>query len=186
MTNNNNIIKLSNVRIMYSAIMEPKLFENSTTAVYNAKFILDKVKNAKDIQAINKLTDELLIGLKTTREKVKEQSGSKNLPLKDGDISDEEAFKNAFTLNSTSNHKPQAFLKDGVTKAIEANLFYRGCYVNSYIQLSAYDKPCFGVKAYLLGIQFFKDGEPLSGGINLTGMFDSVDDDGQDDIDLPF
>jgi hypothetical protein len=63
---------------------------------------------------------------------------------------------------------------------------YAGCYVNAIVELW-YQNNNYGkrVNANLLGVQFFKDGEPFGDGVSASeddfDMFDD-DDDGLDDL----
>ncbi len=190
---NNEMIKLTNVRIVYPNIIEPSTYTHPgaepSKPKYSCTFILDKVANAKDVELINKRIHELLIPLNTTKDKIIQQSGLKNMALKDGDLLDKEEYENAYILKASTYFKPTAFAKDGKTKITDVNAFYSGCFVNAYVSLWAYPKPAAGVAANLIGVQFAKDGESIQGGgVNLDGKFESLESSDNDisDIDIPF
>lgn len=177
----NNFIKLNDVRLSYPSIFQPKVWANSNaTAKYEATFILDKVKHLKEINAINNRIDELVKLEKINRNKIKED----HLCLKDGDLTDKEEYKNAFTLKTKTGRKFPIVNKDAETLVTaEEGLFYGGCYVSAYIDLWCYTNPAIGIGANLKSIQFRKHGEPFDGGEqDITGAFDPIEDDSEEDI----
>lgn len=191
--NENEFTKLTNVRLVYPSLLEPKVWEPKdgkvSTPKFEATFILDKVKHAKELMAINSRIEEILAPHKTNKERLM-QKGYKYICLKDSLVLDNplDAYENSYILKTTAlpNNKPTLVGKDGKTRITDENIFYSGCYVTAYIELRVTTKHDMYIGANVRGVQFVADGEAIGGTVfNPDGKFESVECD-IDDLDLPF
>lgn len=168
-------VRLENVRLLYAAaVFAPQKGPNGVgEAKYSATFGFAPthpahaaVKAALKAAAEGKWKDkagEVFIALK---------AGDK-LCLHDGDSkAGKEGYKGQMFVSASNKLKPLVVDNKpapGTTtvRVIEANegRIYSGCYVNATIELWAQDNQ-FGkrINASLMGIQFVRDGERLSGG----------------------
>lgn len=194
---NNDFIKLNNVRLVYPSLFEPKIWEPKdgkvATPKFEATFILDKQKHAKEIYEINARTDELLVPHKISKEKLA-LKGYTRIPLRDPELLTNplDAYANSLIIKATkpasSNAQPPVSLeKDGKTRVTATDRFYGGCYVNAYISLGATKQELY-IVANLLAVQFVADGESIgSVSFNPEGMFEAVvDANGLTDDQIPF
>lgn len=160
-------IKLENVRLSYPSLFKKAKFNGEDTK-YEATFVLPKDSPQYEVlQAeIDRLIKEAKI--KVTPDKI---------CLKDGDDSDSPVYKNTWTIKAANSMRPTVINKDKSPLTEEDQVIYAGCYVNAiiefWIQNNAYGKR---VNANLHGVQFYKDGEPLSAGsVADPDDFDDVD-----------
>jgi hypothetical protein len=149
------IIKLSNVRLSFPALFEPKVFEGSKPA-FSAVYLLDKKTHAKDIEAIK-------AGIaKVVKEDFKGKMPAKTC-LRDGTEKPEVDGYGADVMFVSARSEKKSF------SVVDRNLEhltpqsgrpYAGCYVNAVIRLWPQDNK-YGkrVNASLGNIQFVKDGE---------------------------
>lgn len=196
MTNNENFIRLNNVRIVYPSLFEPRSWKSDdgieSAPKFETTFILDKQGNIKEINAINNRTNEILIPHKTNREKLA-LKGYKHLALRDPQVLTKplDAYENSLIIKATSNATiaPMLFEKDAKTRVTDKNRFYSGCYVNAVISLRVTTKHDMYVGANLHAVQFLAEGEQIGGVVfNPEGMFAPVveENNGFDDINVPF
>ena len=196
MTTTNQLIKLSNVRLVYPSLFEPKVWESKDgiepMPKFEATFILDKAAHAKEVNEINLRIDEILTPHKTNRAKLM-QKGYKYIALKDSEVLDNplDAYENSYVLKATSiPQKPPVLLdQDAKTRVTDKNKFYSGCYVTAYIELRVTTKHDMYVGANIMGVQFIRDGEQIGGTVfNPEGMFEPVESPvtEMNEMDIPF
>ena len=182
MTNQNNFIKLNNVRILYPSLFQPMTWKSQdgveSAPKFECTFVLDKDLNAAEIKQINKNTDELLVPLKMTRERLLSR-GYKHLALRDPAVLDKQLdiYENALIIKATSGdqRKPVLYEPDAKTIVSSQNRFYGGCHVHAYISLRVTTKHDIYVGANLHAVQFVSDGDPVGGVVfNPEGMFSPV------------
>jgi len=187
-------IKLTKVRIAYAhglnqAYKDPK--QPDKAGKFGAKFILDKndpqVKEIKSVMARlakTKWADK-------AEQVYKAMQAQDKLCLHDGDTkADEEGFEGNFFISASSKNKIPLFdrVKDrdtGKPKVIqfEDGKVRSGDYVNISLNLVVQDNE-YGkrINAYLNGVQFCEEGEPLCGGAMSDGSeFDATEADDSDD-----
>lgn len=152
-------IKLQNVRLSFPSLFRKATFEGTETK-YEATFMLDKEEHADVIKKIKKAIDE---GIKENLKGAKVPADK--ICLKDGDESGRDEYEGHFTLKAANNKRPKVIDRDKSPLAEDDGKPYSGCYVNAVVdfwyQSNAYGKR---VNANLLGVQFFKDGEPFESG----------------------
>jgi hypothetical protein len=171
-------IKLSNVRLSFPSLFRKAQFNGEETK-YEATFMLHKVEHADAIKQIKAQIDaaikENLKGAKLPSDKI---------CLKDGDESGRDEYEGHYTIKAANNKRPKVIDRDKTPLAEEDDKPYSGCYVNAVLELwtqnNSYGKR---VNANLLGVQFYKDGEPFAAG-EIAGDDDFEDFGSDDDFDI--
>jgi hypothetical protein len=160
-----NKIKLTNVRLSFPQLFEPKGFQDNPDLKYSAQFLLDKKTDKDQIDLLRKEA------LAVANEKWI-HGATKVLPkgikycVGDGDEKDYESHQGKVFISASSNMDFPPGIVDQLsrplTKENGRNKIYAGCYVNAYIAFWAQDNT-YGkrINANLLGVQFAKDGEPF-------------------------
>jgi hypothetical protein len=168
-------IKLNNVRLSFPSLFRKATFEGNETK-YEATFMLHKEEHADLIANIKK---QIEAGIKENLKGAKIPSDK--IALKDGDESGRDEYEGYYTLKAANNKRPKVVNRDKSPLAEDDEVIYSGCYVNAVVdpwyQSNGYGKR---VNFNLLGVQFFKDGEPFeSGSVADDDDFDEfeIDDD---------
>ena len=177
-------IKLTNVRLSYPHLAEPRAIGADSKPKYSASLLIDKADKetvAAMQAAIKEAAEEGRVSC--FGGKIPKQL---TLPLRDGDVErdDDEAYQGVYFVNASSTNKVPCFdqrLKE--IDDIEEDL-YAGCYVNVIINVRAYNHPQGGkgIAAYLNGVQKAADGERLDGRTDVVNQFDVING-GADDED---
>ena len=171
-------IKLNNVRLSFPSIFRKATFEGAETK-YEATFLIDKESQADKIKElkseISKRIKEDLKGAKLSAERI---------CLKDGDDFDYTGYAGCMSFKASSTKRPLVIDRDKSPLTEDDNRIYAGCYVNAMVELwvqnNGYGKR---INANLLGVQFFKDGEPFADGESgSVDDFDMFEDDGDDEF----
>lgn len=168
-------IKLHNVRISFPSLFRKAVFSGEETK-YEATFLLDKEAQADKIEEIETaIAGMLKNNLKGA--KLKEDK----LCLKDGDDIEYSGYAGNMSLKASNNKRPKILDRDKSQLTEDDERIYAGCYVNAVVELWAQDNQ-WGkrINANLLGVQFFKDGEPFADGAVASDddfeAFDGPDD----------
>lgn len=177
-------VMLRNVRLSYEHIFTPTSFDDSQDAKYSATFIIPK--DHPDLPAIKKAMVEA--GQETFPAEFKSGQWPNGIAcgLKDADkdvngmgelLADKNpAYKGCYILEANSTSRPVVLgrRKEALTEA--DGIIYSGCYVNASLAAAGYTfgKVKKGVKCYLNGVQFVKDGERF--GSDATADFDELTD----------
>lgn len=180
-------IMLRNVRLSYEHIFTPSKFDDTQEAKYSATFIIPK--DHADLPAVKRAFYE------AGQEQFAADFTGKGWPkgytcsLKDADVDTDgngelladknTAYKGAYILEANSTRRPVAVNRNKAAVTEEDGIIYSGCYVNASLAAAGYTfgKVKKGVKAYLNGVQFVKDGERF--GSDALSDFDALD--GEDD-----
>lgn len=169
-------IKLSNVRLSFPSLFRKAVFSGEETK-FEATFLIDKSSQADKIAeidaAIKALVKDALKGAKLPADKI---------CLRDGDDVDYAGYANHMSIKASTSKRPMVLDRDRSPLAEDDNRLYAGCHVNAIIELWAQNNQ-WGkrINANLLGVQFFKDGEPFSDGVTATADdFDAFDADTED------
>lgn len=179
-------IVLRNVRLSYEHIFTPTSFDDSQEAKYSATFIIPK--DHPDLAAVRRAMHE------AGAEKYPSAFNGKiswpkgyTCSLKDADTATDSmgevlaeknpAYQGCYVLEANSTRRPVAVDRQKAAVHEEDGVIYSGCYVNASLAAAAYEygKVKKGVKAYLNGVQFVKDGERF--GADATDDFDVLDED---------
>lgn len=187
----NKKVKLRNVRLSYEHIFTPSRFDESQEAKYSATFIIPK--DHPDLEAVKRAMFEAGAE-KYSSAFAKYPAWPKGYTssLKDADTETDSigvilseknpAYKGCYILEANSTRRPVVVDRRKAAVAEEDGLIYSGCYVNVSLAAAAYEyaKIKKGVKAYLNGVQFVKDGERF--GMDATDDFDELDEDDDNDF----
>ena len=183
-------IVLRNVRLSYEHIFNPSKFDENQDPKYNATFIIPK--DHADVPALKKAFYE------AGAEKYPTAFGGKEWPrgytcaLKDADkdagmdgivlAEKNPEYAGCYVLRADSTRRPVILDRKKAAVTEEDGLIYSGCYVNTSLAAGAYEfgKMTKGVKCYLNGVQFVKDGERF--GTDAAADFDALDDGDVDDL----
>ncbi len=169
-------IKLSNVRLSFPSLFRKATFSGEETK-FEATLLMNKESQSDLIAQINSVIGEKL---KT------DLKGAKLSPdkicFKDGDFIAYDGYEGHMSIKASNNKRPLLIDKDKSQLTEDDGKLYAGCYVNAIIEVwaqsNAYGKR---INANLLGVQFFKDGEPFGDGVNATtDDFDMFEDDVSD------
>lgn len=170
-------LKLTNVRLAFPALFEPKTVNGEGDPRFSAVFLLDP-------------QHPQLEEIRTTLKKVaKDKWGEKweavysslekklNLCLHDGDEKAEyEGFPGNFFLSAANKIRPAVVDRDRSVLVQADGRPYAGCYVNAVVDIWAQDNN-FGkrINASLSGVQFLRDGDAFTGGgVSTPDEFDDL------------
>ncbi len=182
-------IMLRNVRLSYEHIFTPSKFDDTQEkAKYSGTFIIPK--DHQDVPALKKALYE------AGQEKFPAAFTGGAWPrgytcaLKDADVdtnnegivlSEKNAeYKGCYVLKADSTSRPVALDRRKAAVTAEDDVIYSGCYVNVSMAANGFEfgKMTKGVKCYLNGVQFVKDGERFGG--DAAADFDALDGDEDD------
>jgi len=157
----NPIIKLQNVRLSFPSLFEAKAGDDANSKPkYAATFLLNKVKNAAEIKAIQAAIQQV----KNTADVLKGKKNVKN-PLRDGaEKEDMDGYSADVYFISARNHiRPGVVDRDLSPLTAADGKPYAGCYVNASVECYGYTHPKSGpgITFSLRNVQFVKDGEPF-------------------------
>lgn len=168
-------IKLQNVRLSFPSLFRKAVFSGEETK-FEATFLLNKEDHADKIAeidaAIKALIKENLKGANLKEDKI---------CLKDGDDIDYAGYAGHMSIKASNIKRPMVLDRDRTPLSEDDNRLYAGCYVNAVIELWAQNNQ-WGkrINANLLGVQFFKDGEPFADGVSVSA--DDFEVFGDDDM----
>ena len=181
-------IMLRNVRLSYEHIFKATAFDDSQEAKFSATFIIPK--DHPDLPAVKKAFFE------AGQESFASDFAGGTWPrgftcsLKDADVATNStgevlaeknpAYVGCYILEANSTRRPVILNRNKSAITEEDGIIYSGCYVNASLAAAGYTfgKVKKGVKAYLNGVQFVKDGERF--GMDASSDFDALDGDEDD------
>lgn len=183
-------IVLRNVRLSYEHIFTPSKFDENQDPKYSATLIIPK--NHPDVPALKKALQEAGAEKYPTAFNGKDWPRGYSCALKDADVDagmdgivlaeKNPEYAGCYTLKADSTRRPVVLDRRKAAVTEEDGLIYSGCYINVSIAAAAYEfgKMTKGVKCYLNGVQFVKDGDRF--GTDAASDFDTLDDGGVDDL----
>jgi hypothetical protein len=158
------IIHITNARLSFPALFEPKAGPEGGKPAFSATFLLDKKTHAKLIESISKAIAQVAQAQWKGKFPVNKLKG---VCLRDGDEkSDVDGYGDGVMFVSARSAKRVPIVDRNLAPLVEDDgKPYAGCYVNATIRLWAQDNQ-FGkrVNAALRAVQFVKDGEPFGEG----------------------
>ena len=181
-------VMLRNVRLSYEHIFKAVAFEDNQEPKFSATLIIPK--DHPDLAATKKAYFE------AGQESFPEAFAGKSWPkgytcsLKDADVETNSsgeilaeknpAYKGCYILEANSTRRPIILNRDKSAITEEDGIIYSGCYVNVSLAAAGYTfgKVKKGVKCYLNGVQFVRDGERF--GVDASDDFDALDGDEDD------
>ena len=181
-------ILLRNVRLSYEHIFKATAFEDGQEPKFSAVFIIPK--DHPDLPAVKKAFYEA--GQETFPSDFTGTAWPRGFTcsLKDADkdtnsmgevlAEKNEVYKGCYILEANSTRRPITLDRRKAQVTEEDGIIYSGCYVNASLAAAGYTfgKMKKGVKAYLNGVQFVKDGERF--GMDASNDFDALDGDEDD------
>lgn len=174
--------------------LDPVYIKTEEQRKYTATFLLSK-KDDAHVSAVKKMEEELKNLLSVI--KVKQNP---HILIKDGDeeyeaIEDKdkkaknEYKRGNFIITANNKFQPKLTVQGGKEFEISKHekLFYPGCYVHTFIELSPYkfNDVWKGISNRLQHVQFSKDGNPLGSGGAMSGASEFekfAEDDEKDDF----
>lgn len=161
--------KLPKVRLSFPQLFEAVTVNGEGKPSYSGSFLADR-KTQKDlIDKLNATIEEV------AKDKWKDKApgilksirAADKVCLHDGDNKSEyDGYPGSMFINARSYSQPRVCDRDPTITLVQADgRIYSGCYVNAVIGIWAMDNK-YGKRicAELKGVQFYKDGEPFSGG----------------------
>ena len=106
------------------------------------------------------------------------------LPLRDGDAErpEDETYADSYFINATSQEKPGVVDRKRLP-ITDPLTVYSGCYIRASVNFYPFNtNGNRGVAAGLGNIQFWCDGEPLSGRVKAEDEFDALDAEDDEDF----
>lgn len=183
-------IMLRNVRLSYEHIFKPTAFDDTQDAKYSATFILPK--DHADLNALKKAFFEAGQEIFPSDFTGTGWPRGYTCSLKDADKDTDstgtllaeknEAYRGCYILEANSTRRPLVINRDKSAVAEDDGIIYSGCYVNASLAAAGYTfgKVKKGVKCYLNGVQFVKDGDRF--GSDALSDFDALDGDDDDNF----
>lgn len=175
-------IVLKNVRLSYEHIFRADAIADGAEPKYSASWIIPKnhpqVKELKE--ALVKALDEKFPG---KRKPGNPWPSNLHNPLKDGDemADTNPEYAGCYVLKSSSKIRPKVYDRRKNAITAEDEVIYSGCYCNASLAADGFDSPAKkGVTVYLNGVQFFANGDRLSGYDASNDFEDLGDDEGED------
>ena len=159
-------VHLKDVRISFANIFEPKQVQGQGEAKFSAAFLFPRSHpaTAEMTAAITQAATEKW-GAKAG-DVLKALKAGDRLCVHDGDAkADNEAYPGNLFVNASNKTRPLVIGPQREPLVAADGKPYSGCYVNAIIEVWPMDNQ-FGkrINASLLGVQFLRDGERLSGG----------------------
>ena len=156
------IVILRNVRLSYPNLFHAKAVQGSEKKSFSASFIMDKVVNKADIEAVK----AACLFVKAEDGKGKSPGGPDRVCIRDGSFKpDKEGYGDGIEfVSARSDTRPGLVQRDGRTPIVEDDgILYGGCYVNASIRVWWQDHAQHGkrINASLMNIQFVRKGEPF-------------------------
>lgn len=166
------------VRLSYANVWTPRAANDGSEPKYSASIIIPKSDTAT-VDAIKKAIEVAIQeGVGKFGGKIPPRTTLK-LPLRDGDEErpDDEAYKNAYFLNTTSKLAP-GIVDKHVQPILDHSEVYSGVYARVSLNFYAFNTSGNrGVACGLGNIQKIRDGEPLGGKTAPSADFGSIEDD---------
>lgn len=181
-------IMLRNVRLSYEHIFTPTAFDENQDKKYSATFIIPK--DHPDLPAVRRAMHEAGAEKYPTAFNGNGWPKGYTCSLKDADTFTDTmgevlaeknpAYQGCYILEANSTRRPVAIDRHKAAVSEDDGIIYSGCYVNASLAAAAYEygKIKKGVKAYLNGVQFVRDGERF--GLDAMDDFDDLEDDDDD------
>lgn len=193
-------VKINNVRLSYEHIFTPSAFDDSQDAKYSATVIIPKdhpglpaLKQAF-LEAGHEKFPNAFTGKGWAKGHTCALKDADKETNQDGEILAERnpEYAGCYILKLDSTRRPVVIDRSKAALTEADGVIYSGCYVNIVGAVAGYEfgKVKKGVKAYLNGVQFVRDGERF--GADALSEFDNLDGDEDDDDllgdmdDIPF
>lgn len=159
-------VKLSNVRLTFPQLFEPKTVNGEGKPAFSASFLLDPTHpDLKTVNAAIEAVAKEKWGAKADTV-LKTARASDKVCLHNGDSKAEYAgYEGNFFISARNATRPLVIDADKSQLTEQDGKPYAGCYVNASIDVWAQDNN-YGkrINASLSGVQFYRDGDAFVGG----------------------
>lgn len=175
-------IIIKNARLSFPSLFEHEIYNNEDTGKFAATLLIPKdhpivptIEKAVQSAAEEKFGKPLPKGVKFQ-------------VLMDGDEKDYDGYEGHYSIKASTKKRPVLIERDK-TPIVKDDKLYAGCFVNASISIWVMDNK-YGKKvlANLNAIQFFEDGDPLSGGVDYSDddfeELEAITDDEKDPFSL--
>lgn len=178
------------VRLSYPHLAQPRESQDGGNPKYSATLLIPKT----DKKTIKEISD----AIKEAADAYREKNGASSLPPKpkttlhdgDGTKDNGDTFgpecKGCYLITCSTTKQPLLLDQRRQEVLDVEDTFYPGCWVRALINFKGYNfQGSKGITAYLNGIQFAKDGEPLGEARASAADFEDIDieyDDSFDDL----
>lgn len=180
-------VLLTNVRLSYPALFEPRGFEGQEPK-YSASLIIPK-NDRKSLEIIKEAIENAKkVALERGVFKGNKIPANLKTPVRDGDTErpDDEVYEGAYFINANSKHAPAVVGKEkdissGKAISLGEDDVYAGCYINVTINFYGYSQAGNnGIAAGLGNVQKEGEGERLGGRSSAENDFDFEEVDSDD------
>lgn len=167
-------VHLKGVRASYLHVFKKHAFEDNEPK-YSGTFIIDP-RSKEGKAAIADMNDAIDDVIDTTFN----GKNPKNIYCEPLDGNDDEngreEYADMMLVKASNNNRPKILDRDKEPLHEDDGRPYSGCYVNAIVDV--WGSPKYkSVQATLMGVQFVRDGDPMSGGHVSDDEFDEVEDD---------
>ena len=177
-------LKLTDVRLSFPDLHEPRAFKPGDKPKYKATFLVPKA-DKKQIAAIEdaikavakekwpKTWEKVLAGIRGNANK---------FCFQDGGTKSYDGYEGMMSFSAANAARPTLIDRDKTPLTKDDGKPYAGCYVTAVVDVFAYDNSGNGISASLGGVQFVRDGESFAGGRPAsTDDFDDLSTDEEDE-----
>lgn len=168
-------IVLRQVTLSFPHLFEAKAIQGSTKAKFSAAFILDKKKDAAQIQMVQDAIERLI-----KEEKLRVAPDKRC--LKDGSSKPEHYTDSVMFINASNDVRPQVVNRNKTPVVAADNLMYAGAVVDAVLHLWGQNNQ-YGqrVNASLEVVRFVAHGEPIGRKpVDVDEVLPDLDSDGLD------
>jgi hypothetical protein len=160
-------VVLKGVRLAFPDLWEAKKFEGSDNARYGATFLVEPGSaNDKAIREAIKTEATAAYAAKAPAMLKTYEGNSSKFCYLDGNVKDYDGFADMMYLSAHRGEKQGApLVVDRNKQPLDVNSGkpYAGCYVNGSVDIYVQGGKFPGIRASLLAVQFFKDGDAFAG-----------------------
>lgn len=160
-------VVLKNVRLAFPDLWEPKQFDGKGDARYSATFLVEPGSDTdKAIRTAVKAVADEAYGAKSAATLKSFEGNSGKFCYLDGNSKEYDGFEDHMFLSAhRKENQGKPLVLDRNKEVLEANSGkpYAGCYVNGSVDIYAQKGQYPGIRASLLAVQFFKDGDAFAG-----------------------
>jgi hypothetical protein len=159
-------VMLKNVRLSFPDLFDAVEFKAGDGKLrFNATFLIDPASaDHKKIEEAIEAAAKEQFGVKYEKLLAGMRGNANKFCYLDGDMKDYDGYAGNFYLAAHSKIRPTVIDADKTPLTAQDGKPYSGCYVNASVDIWAQKGENSGVRASILGVQFFRDGEPFAGG----------------------
>lgn len=159
-------VMLKNVRLSFPDLFEAVEFKTGDGKPrFNATFLIERgSENDKKIEAAIVEAAKEQFGAKYEKLVAGMRGNVNKFCYLDGDLKEYDSYEGMNYLAAHSKIRPTVIDADKTPLTAQDGKPYAGCYVNASVDIWAQKGENSGIRASILGVQFFRDGDPFTGG----------------------